>query len=155
MNVTPTIASPDRDGPAPKRVLCIIPNFRRSPGLAKYRPLTPREKHRIATLNSFDRGTVALGVSFAAEAQLTNSNPSFGQVAGNSTEVAISMAYYPENRDAADGVSKLGSQLGVHVASNIVKEFRPDFERKSPLKHKSTGRWVILNSTLASLEAAS
>ena len=160
--------------PESKRVLWIIPNFRTSPSLATYQPLTPREKFRIATLDSFDRGTVALGVLFAAEAQLTNSNPSFGQgvrgyahyfgtayadyvigdymteavfptilhqdpryfrrgtgrgwsrleyavgqifwthndsgrsgfnyseVGGNSTAVAISMAYYPENRDAKE-----------------------------------------------------
>jgi hypothetical protein len=37
----------------------------------------------------------------------------------------------------ADGVSKLGSQLGVDMASNILKEFWPDLERKSSHKHKS------------------
>lgn len=193
--------------PESKRVLWIIPNFRTSPRLATYQPLAPREKFRIATLDSFDRGTVALGVLFAAEAQLTNSNPSFGQgvrgyahyfgtayadyvigdymteavfptilhqdpryfrrgtgsgwsrlgyavdqifwthndsgrgqfnlseIAGNSTAVAISMAYYPENRDMIDGVSKLGSQLGVDMASNILKEFWPDLERKFSRKH--------------------
>ena len=195
--------------PESKRVFWIIPNFRTSPSLAEYKPLTPREKFRIATLDSFDRGTVALGVLFAADAQLTASNPSFGQgvrgyahyfgtayadyvigdymteavfptllhqdpryfrrgtgsgwsrlgyaasqiflthndsgrrqfnfseIAGNSTAVAISMAYYPENRDARDGVSKLGSQLGVDMASNILKEFWPDLERKFSHKHKS------------------
>jgi hypothetical protein len=195
--------------PEPKRVLWIIPNFRTSPNLAKYKPLDPREKFRIATLDSFDRGTVALGVLFAAEAQLTNSNPSFGQgvrgyahyfgtsyadyvigdymteavfptilhqdpryfrrgtgsgwarlgyaagqifrthndsgrgqfnfseIAGNSTAVAISMAYYPENRDVADAISKLGSQLGVDMASNMLKEFWPDLERKFSRKQTS------------------
>ena len=46
------------------------------------------------------------------------------------------MAYYPENRDATDAVSKLGSQLGVDMGSNIFKEFRPDLERKFSHKHK-------------------
>ena len=203
-------------GPAPgattepeaKRLLWIIPNFRTSPTLTAYKPLTPAQKFRIATLDSFDRGTVALGVLFGAEAQLTASNPSFGQgvrgyaryfgtaygdyvigdymteavfpailhqdpryfrrgtgigwsrlgyavgqifwthndsgrgqfnfseLAGNSTAVAISMAYYPENRDAVDGISKLGSQLGVDMGSNILKEFWPDLERKFARKHK-------------------
>jgi hypothetical protein len=36
------------------------------------------------------------------------------------------MAYCPGNRDAADGLSKLGGQLGVDMASNILKEFCPD-----------------------------
>jgi hypothetical protein len=203
----PATTSPPE--PEPKRVLWIIPNFRTSPRLAEYKPLSPREKFRIATLDSFDRGTVALGLLFAAEAQLTNSNPSFGQgvrgythyfgtayadyvigdymteavfptilhqdpryfrrgtgsrwsrlayaagqifwthddsgggqfnfseIAGNSTAVAISMAYYPGNRDVADGASKLGSQVGVDMASNILKEFWPDLERKFSRKHTS------------------
>ena len=198
--------------PEAKRIFWIIPNFRTSPSLAKYKPLTPREKFRIATLDSFDRGTVALGVLFAAEAQLTDSNPSFGQgvrgyahyfgtsyadyvigdymtegifpallhqdpryfrrgtgsglsrvgyaigqifrthndsgrgqfnfseIAGNSTAVAISMVYYPENRDVTDAVSKLGSQLGVDMASNILKEFWPDLERKFPRKRAAARR---------------
>src|SRR5258708_30410049 len=62
-----------------KRIFWIIPNFRTSPSLTEYKPLTPRKKFRIATLDSFDRGTVALGLLFAAEGQLTASNPSFGQ----------------------------------------------------------------------------
>ena len=48
--------------PEPKRVLWIVPNFRTSPSLAEYKPLNPREKFRIATLDSFGRGTVARGV---------------------------------------------------------------------------------------------
>jgi hypothetical protein len=34
----------------------------------KYKPLDPREKFSIATLDPFDGGTVALGALFAAEA---------------------------------------------------------------------------------------
>lgn len=47
----------------------------------------------------------------------------FSEIAGNSTAVAISMAYYPDNRTALGAVSKLGSQLGVDMASNILKVF--------------------------------
>lgn len=194
--------------PEAKRLFWIIPNFRTSPTLAEYKPLTPSEKFHIATLDTFDRGTVALAAAFAGEAQLSNSNPSFGQgvkgyahywgtayadfaignymtegvfptilhqdpryfrkgtgsgiarlgyacsqiflthndsgrrqfnyseVAGNSTAVAISMAYYPENRDVGDAVSKLGSQLAVDMASNVLKEFWPDLSRK--FSHKKT-----------------
>jgi hypothetical protein len=63
----------------------------------------------------------------------------FPEIAGHSTAVAISMAYYPENRDAADGLSKLGSQPGVDLTSNILKEFWPDLGWKFSRKHKSTG----------------
>ena len=59
----------------------------------------------------------------------------FSELAGNSTAVAISMAYYPENRDVADGVSKLGSQLAVDMLSNILKEFWPDVSHHFSRKH--------------------
>jgi hypothetical protein len=54
----------------------------------------------------------------------------FSEIAGNSTAVAISISYYPENRDVIDGISKLGIQLGVDMASNILKEFWPDLKRR-------------------------
>lgn len=176
--------------------------------MAEYKPITPREKFRIAAQDSFDRGTVALAAAFAGESQLSRSNPSFGQgvegyahyfgtayadfvvgnymtegifptilhqdpryfrkgtgkglarlgyaagqifwttndsghgqfnfseVGGNSTAVAISMAYYPENRDVGDAVSKLGSQLAVDMAANVMKEFWPDIERKFSHKRR-------------------
>ena len=201
----PTTTAPPE--PEPKRIFLIIPNFRTSPMPVPYKAITPSEKFRIATQDSFDRGTVALGVLFGAEAGLTDANRSFGQgvrgyahyfatsyadyvigdymteavfptilhqdpryfrrgtgsgwsrlgyavgqvfwthndsgrgqfnfseIAGNSTAIAISMAYYPENRDVTDGVSKLGSQLGVDMTSNILKEFWPDLERKFSRKH--------------------
>jgi hypothetical protein len=192
-----------------KRIFWIIPNFRTSPTLAEYKPLTPSQKFHIATLDSFDRGTVALAAAFAGEGQLSNSNRSFGQgaegyahyfgtayadfvigdyltegvfptilhqdpryfrkgtgsgiarlgyacghifwthndsghgqfnyseIGGNSVAVAISMAYYPENRDVGDAVSKLGTQIAVDMASNVLKEFWPDLERKFSHKHKT------------------
>lgn len=188
--------------PESKRILWIIPNFRTSAALAEYKPLTPRQKFDIAALDSFDRGTFALGALFAAESQLTSSDPSFGQgvrgyahyfatsyadyaigdymteavfptvlhqdpryfrrgtgsgwarlgyavgqifwthgdsghgqfnfseLGGNSAAVALSMTYYPDGRDVPDAVSKLGSQLGVDMVSNVLKEFWPDIERK-------------------------
>jgi hypothetical protein len=56
-------------------------------------------------------------------------------VIGNSTAVAISNAYYVNNRTATDAVSKLGMQLGVDMAGNILKEFWPDVQRKFKRKH--------------------
>jgi hypothetical protein len=44
-----------------------------------YEPIIPKEKFKIASEDAFDRGTVALAVLFAGEAQLTNSTPAFGQ----------------------------------------------------------------------------
>ena len=63
----------------PKHIFGIVPNFRTSPSLREYKPLTVREKFLIAKEDSFDRGTVALAAAFAGVSQLENSNPSFGQ----------------------------------------------------------------------------
>jgi hypothetical protein len=68
-----------------KHIFGIVPNFRTSPMLTIYEPLTAREKFRIASQDSFDRGTVALAALFAGQSQLSNDNRSFGQgVAGYS-----------------------------------------------------------------------
>ena len=61
----------------------------------------------------------------------------FSEVGGNATAVAISNAYYPENRDASDALVKLGSQLAVDMASNILKEFSPDIYRHVLRRHQS------------------
>jgi hypothetical protein len=182
-------------------LLGIIPNYRTSPTLTDYRPLTVSEKFKVAGEDSWDRGTVALGALFAGQAQMSNSNRSFGQgtagyarylgtsygdfVAGNymtegvfpsllhqdpryfrrgsgsgwsrlryslsqsfitrgdsgriqpnysewlgnSAAVAISNAYYADNRTAHDAATKLAVQVGVDAAANVLKEFYPDFER--------------------------
>jgi hypothetical protein len=193
----------------PKHILWVISNFRTTPTLLEYKPLTPKEKFQLAAQDSFDRGTIALAALFAGESQLTNADKSFGQgvegfahywatgyadfligdymtegifptllhqdpryfrrgagrklsrlgyaagqifvthndsgktvinyseLLGNSTAVAISMAYYPDNRDASDAVSKLGFQLGVDMASNILKEFWPNKGSKIAPKKSS------------------
>lgn len=208
----PTIAQSDEKSSKPpvesKRLLGIIPNFRTAPSLANYTPLTTGEKFKIASLDAFDRGTVALAAMFGGVNQLTNANRSFGQGAagfgryfgasygdfvigdymteavfptllhqdpryfrrstgsgrsrlgyamrqifwthrdsggtqfnysellGNSTAVAISNSYYADNRTAGHAVSALSMQLGVDMASNILKEFWPDLERKIKRKHR-------------------
>ena len=191
-----------------KRILGIIPNYRTWPSLKDYKPLSPKEKFEIARQDSFDRGTIALAAMFAADAQLTNADPSFGQgvkgyahylgasygdfvignymseavfptllhqdpryfrrgigstrsrlaysigqifwthtdsdrtqfnyseILGNSTAVAISNAYYPDSRNATDSATKLGMQIGIDMASNVLKEFWPDVSRKFSRKHQ-------------------
>jgi hypothetical protein len=54
----------------------------------------------------------------------------FSEVLGNATGTAISNAYYPDNRDAVDNVEKLGSQIGIDAASQVLKEFWPDIKHK-------------------------
>jgi hypothetical protein len=185
-----------------KRLLGIVPNYRTSPSLNNYAPLTVGEKFKVASEDAFDRGTIGLAAIFAGESQLTNANRSFGQGGagfgryfgtaysdlvigdymteyvfptllhqdpryfrrgtgsgwtrvgyavgqtfwthhdsggtqfnysewlGNSAAVAISNSYYSDNRTASDAVSKLGMQIAVDTAANILKEFWPDIERK-------------------------
>ncbi len=190
-----------------KRIFGIVPNYRTSPCLQNYKPLTTHAKFKIASQDSFDRGTFFLAAAFAGESQLTNSNPRFGQgtagyarylgtsyadfvigdymteaifpsllhqdpryfrkdsgtawarvayacgqiflthndsgkrafnyseILGNSAAVTISTAYYANNRDPRDAGVKLVSQLGVDMASNLLKEFWPDLNRKFSRKH--------------------
>jgi hypothetical protein len=54
----------------------------------------------------------------------------FSEVLGSATAAAISDAYYPGRRTASNVGSKLGIQLGIGTAGNILKEFWPDLERK-------------------------
>ncbi len=51
-----------------KRILGIVPNYRTSPSLANFEPLTGGEKFKIASQDAFDRGTIALGALFGGEA---------------------------------------------------------------------------------------
>lgn len=86
----------------------------------------------------FRKGRGSVGSRFvyaAGEIFLTHGDNghrqfNFSEVLGNSTAVAISMSYYPEQRTAADAIGKLGAQLGVDMAANILKEFAPDIMRK-------------------------
>ncbi len=202
-NSTESANAPPRPLPLDRnRVLGIIPNNRTWPSLKNYEPLSAKEKFEIARQDSFDRGTVVLAAAFAADAQLTNANPSFGQgvkgyaryfgasygdfvignymseaiyptllhqdpryfrrgigskrsrlaysvgqtfwthtdsdrtqfnyseILGNSTAVAISEAYYPDHRNAGNAAAKLSMQIGVDMASNVLKEFWPDVSRR-------------------------
>jgi hypothetical protein len=62
-----------------RHILGIIPNYRTFPTLQNYKPLTSGEKFKLATEDSLDRGTFALGALFGGLGQLTNGNKSFGQ----------------------------------------------------------------------------
>jgi hypothetical protein len=193
--------------PETKRLFGVIPNFRTSPTLENYEPLTVGGKWKIARDDAFDRGTVYLAAAFAGEGQLTRADPEFddgvpayarylgtayadfvigdfmteavypsllhqdpryfrkntgsgwarlgyacgqifmthndsgrtapnySEIVGNSTAVAISTAYYQSGRDAASATAKLGTQLGVDMAANILKEFWPEISHSLSRKH--------------------
>jgi hypothetical protein len=54
----------------------------------------------------------------------------YSEIVGNSTAVAISNVYYQDNRSVGNSATKFVLQLGVDVASNVLKEFWPDVSRK-------------------------
>jgi hypothetical protein len=72
----------------------------------------------------------AMGQIFWTHADSGRTQFNYSEIVGNSTAVAISNAYYVDNRTVGDAVSKLGTQLGVDMASNILKEFWPELQRK-------------------------
>jgi hypothetical protein len=49
---------------------------------------------------------------------------------GNASAVAISNAYYPDNRTATDNATKLLTQVATDAVSQVLKEFWPDVKRK-------------------------
>jgi hypothetical protein len=49
---------------------------------------------------------------------------------GNASAVAISNAYYPDNRTLVDNGTKLLIQVGTDATSQVLKEFWPDIKRK-------------------------
>jgi hypothetical protein len=65
--------------PERRRIFGIIPNYRTSPSLKNYEPITSREKFKMASQDALNCGTIALAALVGGEGQLTNANRSFGQ----------------------------------------------------------------------------
>jgi hypothetical protein len=57
---------------------------------------------------------------------------------GNATTVAISQAYHPDNRTAADATEFLLEQVGTDAISQVLKEFWPDIKQKFFKKKSSS-----------------
>ncbi|MGO9257717.1 MAG: hypothetical protein ACLQU1_15600 [Bryobacteraceae bacterium] len=74
----PAAAASNASDAVPKRILGIIPNYRTSPSLVNYQPLTAEGKFQIAEQDSFDRGTFVMAAAFAGQADLTKAAPSYG-----------------------------------------------------------------------------
>ena len=85
---------------------------------------------RRGTGGAWSRLASAAGQIFWTHTDSDQLQFNFSEIIGNSTAVAISTTYYPDNRTAANAVSKLCVQLGVDMAANILKEFWPDIDRK-------------------------
>jgi hypothetical protein len=92
---------------------------------------------RKGTGSGFRRLTYAMGQIFWTHTDSGGHMFNFSEIGGNAASVAISQAYYPDNRNASSAVSSLGVQVGVDMASNVVKEFYPDLRRKLSRKPRN------------------
>jgi hypothetical protein len=91
---------------------------------------------RRGTGSAWSRLGYAAGQIFWTHKDSGGMQFNFSEVVGNSTAVAIANAYYPTGRTASDAISKLGIQIGVDMAGNIIKEFSPDLNRALSRKHR-------------------
>lgn len=83
-NTEPAPAPPLQPGqteppPPDKRIFGVLPNYRTANATAVYMPITVKQKFTIAAKDSFDYPLLGLAAVIAAEGQLSNSHPEFGQ----------------------------------------------------------------------------
>jgi hypothetical protein len=90
---------------------------------------------RMGCCGGWKRLKYAAGQIFWTHTDTAKGQFNYSEILGNSAAVAISNAYYPDNRTVSNGVSKLGSQLGVDMMANVLKEFWPEISRKLSHKH--------------------
>ena len=90
---------------------------------------------RKGTGSGFKRLTYAMGQLFWTHTDSGGHMFNFSEICGNATMVAISQAYYPDNRSAGSAATALAIQIGDDMASNILKEFYPDLRRWLSKKH--------------------
>jgi hypothetical protein len=86
---------------------------------------------RRGTGSTWSRLRYAMGQIFITHGDNRRTQFNFSEILGNSTAVAISTAYVPDNRTAGDAAGQLGIQLGIDMAGNILKEFAPDLHRRT------------------------
>jgi hypothetical protein len=91
---------------------------------------------RRGTGSKWSRFGYAAGQIFITHGDSGPNEFNYSEVGGNAIAVAISNAYYADNRTARDNTSKLGIQLGVDMASNVLKEFWPDLQQKFQHRHR-------------------
>ncbi len=76
----------------------------------------------------------AVGQIFCTHSDSDATQFNCSEIVNNSAAAAISNAWYADNRTTRDAVSKLGVQIGVDMASNILKELWPIWNRSFPAK---------------------
>ena len=89
---------------------------------------------RLGTGSKWHRAAYALTRVFVTYKDSGGRRFNYSEWLGNAATVAISNAYYPDNRNAVDGSTKLLEQVGTDAVSQVLKEFWPDIRHK--LFHK-------------------
>ncbi|HWB83991.1 MAG TPA: hypothetical protein VG675_07615 [Bryobacteraceae bacterium] len=84
---------------------------------------------RRGTGSAWSRLGYAMGQVFVTHGDNRKTQFNYSEILGNSTAVAISNAYIPDDRSASDAAVNLSIQLGLDMAGNILKEFAPDLHR--------------------------
>jgi hypothetical protein len=89
---------------------------------------------RLGTGSKWHRTGYALTRVFVTNKDGGATRFNYSEWLGNATTVAISNAYYPDNRNFTDNGTKLLEQVGTDAISQVLKEFWPDIRHK--LFHK-------------------
>jgi hypothetical protein len=89
---------------------------------------------RRGTGGTWSRLGWALSRVFVIQKDSGGTDFNWSEWLGNGATVAISNAYYPDNRNLTDNTTKLLMQVGTDAVSQLGKEFWPDIKRK--LFHK-------------------
>ena len=83
-----------------------------------------------------DSGSIKSRIGYAASRVIITDKDggrkqfNYSEWLGNSTGVAISQIYHPDNRTATDATVLLLEQVGTDAISQVLKEFWPDIKRK-------------------------
>jgi len=92
---------------------------------------------RKGTGSAKSRLGYAIGRVFVTRTDDGGSRFNFSEWGGNATAVAISNAYYRDNRNWQDNTEKLVTSVGIDLFSDVLKEFWPDFKRKFVNRHRA------------------
>src|SRR5262249_4482801 len=85
--------------------------------------------YRRGTGTLWSRVRYAVSQTFITHGDDKRREFNYSEFLGNSTAVAISTSYNPDNRTAGDAATQLGIQVGLDCAGNVLKEFAPDIHR--------------------------
>ncbi len=93
---------------------------------------------RRGTGSGWSRLAYAMSQIFWTHTDSGGTQFNFSEIVGNSAAVAISNAYYPDNRGAVSALTRLGTQVGVDMTGNVLKEFWPDLRRALSSGHHAS-----------------